>query len=90
MKSKFFQEIKALLMRSQRYALYLLHIENKNIQSASGGNFAVFLPKRAGSSVTRVFKRLFAVDQLTVNNLFKTFFRHIYFAAHFDIGYILA
>ena len=72
-------------MRGKRNTLCPLQVENENIESALCGNTGIFLPKRAGGSVARIFKRSLSLFVLSLHQRLKAIPRHINFPAHFKI-----
>ena len=83
MESLTFQIIQTFRMSGKRLAFHLLNIKNHNIQTAACCNFGIQLTKGAGSRISGIGKKRFAIFFSSGIQGFKTFFRHIDFSAHF-------
>ena len=79
------QPVQRLLVAGQLHALHLLQIKDEDVQSSLGGDARILLAQRTGGSIARIFKRLFFVEFLLSNHLFKALDRHIHLAAHLQI-----
>ena len=77
-----FQKIERFGVRRKRFALCRLQIENDYVKSACRSNRGIELSERTRRRISRICKKLFSVFFAFSVQTFKSFFRHINFAAN--------
>ena len=78
------QIVQRLPMRSQRFAVNLLDVENQDVQATLCRHRGIFLPQRTRGGISWILERRFPVLFLLFRQRQKPLSRHINFSTHFQ------